>query len=63
LSRKLCVYSRAWVLIGSDPGGKLWSTTVWCFVPVFQRDFGCRDALIGGEPALKKVGSTPLESL
>jgi len=57
------VYSRAWVLIGSDPGGKLWSTTVWCFVPVFQRDFGCRDALIGGEPALKKVGSTPLESL
>jgi len=57
------VYSRAWVLIGSDPGGKLWSTTVWCFVPVFQRDFGCRDALIGGDPALKKVGSTPLESL
>jgi hypothetical protein len=32
-------------------------------VPVFQRDFGCRDALIGGEQALKKVGSTPLESL
>jgi hypothetical protein len=52
-----------WVLIGSDPGGKLWSITVWCLVPVFQHDFGCRDALIGGESALKKVGSTPLESL
>jgi hypothetical protein len=32
-------------------------------VPVFQRDFGCRDALIGGKPALKKVGPTPLEGL
>jgi hypothetical protein len=32
-------------------------------VPVFQRDFGCRDALIGGGFALKKVGPTPLESL
>jgi hypothetical protein len=28
-------------------------------VPVFQHDFGCRDALIGGEPALKKAGLDP----
>ena len=42
-----------------DPGGKLWSTTVWCLVPVFQRDFGCCDALIGGEPALEKVRPDP----
>jgi len=32
-------------------------------VPVFQHDFGYRDALIGGEAVLKKAGSTPLESL
>ena len=42
-----------------DPGGKLWSTTVWCLVPVFQHDFGCCDALIGGGPALKKVRPDP----
>src|SRR5271166_6871842 len=42
-----------------DPGGKLWSITGWCLVPVFQRDFGCCDALIGGEPALKKVRPDP----
>jgi hypothetical protein len=47
------------VLIVVDPGGKLWSTTVWCLVPVFQRDFGCCDALIGGESALKKVRPDP----
>ena len=47
-----------------DPGGKLWSTTVWCLVPVFQRDFGCCDALIGGEQRpWKRFGPTPLESL
>jgi hypothetical protein len=32
-------------------------------VPVFQHDFGRRDVLIGGDPALKKAGLTPLESL
>jgi hypothetical protein len=37
-----------WFLIVEDPGGKLWSKTHWCLVPVFQHDFGCRDALIGG---------------
>jgi transposase len=42
-----------------DPGGKLWSITGWCLVPVFQRDFGCCDALIGGGPALKKVRPDP----
>jgi len=46
-----------------DRGGKLWSKPIWCLVPVFQRDFGCCDALIGGASALKKVGPTPLESL
>jgi len=25
------------------------------FVPVVQHDFGCRDVLIGGGPALQKV--------
>jgi hypothetical protein len=35
------------VLIVVDPGGKLWSKTDWCLVPVFQRDFGCCDAWIG----------------
>ncbi len=48
------------VLIVEDPGGKLWSTTVWCLGPVFQRDFGCCDALIGGESALKKVRPDPV---
>src|SRR5580693_983257 len=43
-----------------DPGGKLWSITGWCLVPVFQRDFGCCDALIGGGPALKKVRPDPV---
>jgi hypothetical protein len=28
-------------------------------VPVFQHDFGCRDALIGGDPALKKIRLDP----
>src|SRR6266542_3162183 len=42
-----------------DPGGKLWSRTVWCLVPVFQHDFGCCDALIGGASALKKVRPDP----
>jgi hypothetical protein len=45
--------------MAEDPGGKLWSKPVWCLVPVFQHDFGCRDALIGGDPALKKAGSDP----
>src|ERR1035441_7671951 len=47
------------VLMIVDAGGKLWSTTVWCLVPAFQHDFGCCGALIGGEPALKKVRSEP----
>jgi hypothetical protein len=34
-----------------------------CLVPAEQHDFGCRDAWIGGEPALPRVSSTPLESL
>ena len=46
-----------------DAGGKLWSTYVWCLVPVFQHDFGCCDVLIGGEPSLKKARPTPMESL
>jgi len=51
------------LLIAEDPGGKLWSMTVWCLVPVFERDFGCCDALLRGESALKKVRPDPLESL
>jgi hypothetical protein len=62
LSRKLCCWTGQGV-IEADPGGKLWSTTVWCLVPVFQRDFGCCDVLIGGESALKKARHDPLESL
>jgi hypothetical protein len=33
------------------------------FVPVYERDLSDRDALIGGELALKKVRPTPLENL
>ena len=46
-------------LMTVDPGGKLWSKPVWCLVPVFQHDFGCCDALIGGESALKKARPDP----
>jgi hypothetical protein len=46
-----------------DLGGKLWSIGDWCLVPAEQHDFGCRNALIGGGPTLKRVGSNPLESL
>jgi hypothetical protein len=51
---------RRGVLIVIDPGGKLWSRFGWCLVPVFQRDFGCCDVLIGGTPALKKARRDPV---
>ena len=31
-------------------------------VSIFQGDFGCRNALIDGDPFLKNVGATPRES-
>jgi hypothetical protein len=30
------------------------------FVPVVEHDFGCRDVLIGGGPALKKARPDPV---
>jgi hypothetical protein len=46
-------------MVNTDPGGKLWSKRDWCLVPVYQHDFGCCDALIGGGPPLKRLGSNP----
>jgi hypothetical protein len=59
LNQKLGFAQRR-VLNVIDPGGKLWSRFGWCLVPVFQHDFGCRDVLIGGEPALKKARRDPV---
>src|SRR5271157_6005048 len=45
------------------PSRQLWSSFTWCLVPVTESDFGCCGPLFGGEKALPKVGSTPLERL
>ena len=48
------------VLKQGDPGGKLWSTFVWCLGPVLQHDFGRCDAWIGGGWAWEKGRLDPV---
>jgi hypothetical protein len=59
LSRKLFFCARAGFNRSRPEAASYGRKTVWCLVPVFQRDLGCCDALIGGELALKKVRPDP----